>query len=197
MEAETRAPEVPRVKLGSKKLEVSRLGLGCFQLTGLFKAPLSDEEGIAVIKQAFDRGITFFDTADRYGPHKTEILIGKALKQLPREKVRVASKFGIVKLECGVLKTNGKPECVGACCEASLDRLGVEYIDLYYQYRVGLTVRIEDTVSTELCIICFLEEVSGGGEGEVHQAVVKGEARHDQVCTCYASHPITALQMVW
>ncbi|URE38297.1 auxin-induced protein [Musa troglodytarum] len=156
MEAETRAPEVPRVKLGSKKLEVSRLGLGCFQLTGLFKAPLSDEEGIAVIKQAFDRGITFFDTADRYGPHKTEILIGKALKQLPREKVRVASKFGIVKLECGVLKTNGKPECVGACCEASLDRLGVEYIDLYYQYRVGLTVRIEDNVSTELCIICFL-----------------------------------------
>ncbi|CAL9108537.1 unnamed protein product, partial [Musa acuminata var. zebrina] len=77
MEAETQAPEVPRVKLGSQGLEVSRLGLGCFQLTGLINAPLSDEEGIAFIKQAFDRGITFFDTADRFGQHKNEILIGK------------------------------------------------------------------------------------------------------------------------
>ncbi|THU69976.1 hypothetical protein C4D60_Mb08t20110 [Musa balbisiana] len=187
MEAETQAPEVPRVKLGSQGLEVWRLGLGCFQLTRLINAPLSDEEGIAFIKQAFDRGITFFDTADRYGQHKNEILIGKALKELPREKVQVASKFGIVKLEGGVLMTNGK--CVRACCEASLDRLGVEHKDLCYQHRVDLTVRIEDTMRGA-------EEVSGGGEGEVHRAV-GGEPRHDQACACCASHPITALQMRW
>uniref|UniRef100_A0A804K8T4 NADP-dependent oxidoreductase domain-containing protein n=1 Tax=Musa acuminata subsp. malaccensis TaxID=214687 RepID=A0A804K8T4_MUSAM len=145
MEAETQAPEVPRVKLGSQGLEVSRLGLGCFQLTGLINAPLSDEEGIAFIKQAFDRGITFFDTADRFGQHKNEILIGKALKQLPREEVQGASKFGIVKLE---------------------------------GHHGGA------------------EEVSGGGEGEVHRAV-GGEPRHDQACACCASHPITALQIRW
>ncbi|CAL9038902.1 unnamed protein product, partial [Musa banksii] len=86
-----------------------------------------------------------------------------------------------------------------ACCEASLDRLGVEYKDLCYQHRVDLTVRIEDTVRTDLCIICFhggAEEVSGGGEGEVHRAV-GGEPRHDQACACCASHPITALQIRW
>ncbi|KAJ8491055.1 hypothetical protein OPV22_012776 [Ensete ventricosum] len=105
MEAETQAPEVPRVKLGYQGFEVSRLGLECLQLAGL----LSDEEGIAVIKQAFDHGITFFDTADRYGPHKkNEILIGKALKQLPGEKVQAR---------------NEKAERVRASCEAILDRL--------------------------------------------------------------------------
>ncbi|MBA0681478.1 hypothetical protein Goari_023278 [Gossypium aridum] len=89
-----------RVKLGSQGLEVSRLGFGCVGLSGVYNAPLSHDEGCSVIKEANNRGITFFDTADAYGDkHDNEIMLGKALKHLPREKIQVATKFGVVKWE--------------------------------------------------------------------------------------------------
>ncbi|MBA0585275.1 hypothetical protein Gorai_016056, partial [Gossypium raimondii] len=117
----------------------------------VYNAPLSHEEGCSIIKEAFSRGITFFDTADIYGEkHDNEIMLGKALKQLPREKIQVATKFGFVKLESKgrpLIEVKGSPQHVRACCEASLERLDVDYIDLYFQHRVDTSVPIEDTVS--------------------------------------------------
>ena len=164
---------VPRVKLGAQGLEVSTLGFGCFGLTGAYGTALDDEAAAAVVAHAFRRGVTFFDTSDIYGPHTNEILLGKvrstsiiiitygftrhlmaassssqALKQLPREQVQVATKFGLTRDAAGGAWTPcGRPEYVRACCEASLRRLAVDCIDLYYQHRVDTTVPIEDTVS--------------------------------------------------
>ncbi|OAY76636.1 Perakine reductase, partial [Ananas comosus] len=139
---------IPRVKLGSQGLEVSKLGFGCMGLSGFYNSPVDDEAGLAVIKRAFESGITFFDTSDVYGPRTNEILVGKALKQLPREKVQLATKFGVVGFDLTkqTQQINGRPEYVRACCEASLERLGVEYIDLYYQHRIDQTVPIEETM---------------------------------------------------
>ncbi|KAJ0015302.1 hypothetical protein Pint_20510 [Pistacia integerrima] len=118
-------------------------------LTGIYNDPVPEEFGISIIKHACDQGITFFDTSDVYGPHTNELLVGKALKQLPREKVQLATKFGVVKINGSQLQTIcGTPEYVRSCCEASLKRLDVEYIDLYYQHRIDTTVPIEDTVRT-------------------------------------------------
>ncbi|GKV27330.1 hypothetical protein SLEP1_g36515 [Rubroshorea leprosula] len=97
------------------------------------------EVGISIIKHAFHSGITFFDTSDFYGANTNEVLVGKALKQLPREKVELATKFGIVKWDSNGVVVKGTPEYVRSCCEASLNRLGVEYIDLYYQHRIDTT----------------------------------------------------------
>ena len=149
-------------------------------LSGGYNSPLSEEEGKAIIKHAFNQGITFFDTSDIYGPHTNEILIGKAsancftnllddmiflingslfremkeiwyfqaLKELPREEIQLATKFGIVSMfGDGGMKVNGTPGYVRACCEASLQRLQVDCIDLYYQHRIDQTVPIEETVS--------------------------------------------------
>ncbi|XXG42137.1 hypothetical protein AAC387_Pa01g2476 [Persea americana] len=92
--------KMPRVKLGSQGLEVSRLGFGCGGLSGIYNSPLPHEDGISVIKHAFDRGVTFFDTSDIYGPNNdNEFIVGKALKQLPRENIQLATKFGIVKID--------------------------------------------------------------------------------------------------
>ena len=139
-------PQAPRAKLGSQGLEVSKLGFGCMGLTGSYNAPLGDEAVAAVVEHAFRRGVTFFDTSDAYGPHTNETLLGRALGRLPRGQVQVATKFGIGQGAAGGLTVCGKPEYVRACCEASLLRLGVGYIDLYYQHRVDTTVPIEDTV---------------------------------------------------
>ncbi|RDX85097.1 Perakine reductase, partial [Mucuna pruriens] len=92
--------QVPRVKLGSQGLEVSRLGFGCGGLSGIYNAPLSHEEGCSIIKEVFNKGVTFFDTSDIYGHnHDNEIMVGKALKQLPREKVQLATKFGVIRYD--------------------------------------------------------------------------------------------------
>jgi aryl-alcohol dehydrogenase-like predicted oxidoreductase len=114
-------------------------------LTGSYNAPLGEEAVAAVVAHAFRRGVTFFDTSDAYGPHTNETLLGKALKQLPREQVQVATKFGIGQGAAG-MTVCGTPEYVRACCEASLRRLDAGYIDLYYQHRVDTNVPIEDTV---------------------------------------------------
>ncbi|KAF7100360.1 hypothetical protein CFC21_101887 [Triticum aestivum] len=105
-------PVIPRVGLGTQGLEVSKLGLGCMGLTGSYNSPLDDDAGAAIIAHAFRRGITFFDTSDFYGAHANEILLGKALKQLPREQVQVATKFGI-QLQAGGTSLCGQPEYVG------------------------------------------------------------------------------------
>ncbi|XP_038970235.1 probable aldo-keto reductase 1 [Phoenix dactylifera] len=156
-------------------------------LSGAYDSAHSEEYGIAVIKHAFSKRITFFDTSDFYGPRACEILIGKALKQLPREKIQLATKFGIVGVDQTGFVVNGRPEYVRACCEASLERLGVEYIDLYYQHRVDKTVPIEDTM------------------GELKKLVEEGKVKYiglsepspDTIRRAHAVHPITALQMEW
>ncbi|XP_039139348.1 probable aldo-keto reductase 1 [Dioscorea cayenensis subsp. rotundata] len=179
---------IPRVELGTQGLQVSKLGFGCMGLTGAYNSPLPEEKGIAIIKHAFNQGITFFDTSDVYGPLTNEILIGKALKELPREEIQLATKFGIVRGRPGLgMQVNGKPEYVRACCEASLNRLQVDYIDLYYQHRIDQTVPIEETI------------------GELKKLVEEGklkyiglsEASPDTIRRAHAVHPISAVQIEW
>ncbi|TVU35909.1 hypothetical protein EJB05_17816 [Eragrostis curvula] len=178
---------VPRVKLGTQGFEVSKLGFGCMGLTGSYNSPLDDAAAAAVVAHAFSRGVTFFDSADVYGAQgANEILLGKALKQLPREQVQVATKFG-VRQDAGGVTVCGRPEYVRACCEASLCRLGLDYIDLYYQHRVDTTVPIEDTI------------------GELKKLVEEGKVKHiglseaspDTIRRAHAVHPITAVEMEW
>ncbi|KAK9930923.1 hypothetical protein M0R45_018225 [Rubus argutus] len=179
--------QIPKVKLGNQGLEVSRLGFGCGGLSGIYKAtPLSHEAGCSVIREAFDRGITFFDTSDLYGHnHDNEIMVGKALKQLPREKVQLATKFGIVRFEGLQIGVNGTPEYVRACCEASLKRLNVDYIDLYYQHRVDVSVPIEDTIGELKKLV---------NEGKIRY-IGLSEAGIETIMRAHAVHPITAVQM--
>ncbi|XP_020590266.1 probable aldo-keto reductase 1 [Phalaenopsis equestris] len=178
---------IPKVKLGSHGLEVSKLGFGCMGLTGVYNPAVSEELGLSIIKEAFNRGITFFDTSDIYGPHINEILIGKALKQLPREKIQLATKFGIEKLEKTTMVVNGRPDYVRSCCEASLRRLGVDYIDLYYQHRIDRTVPIEETVRELKKLV---------EEGKV-KFIGLSEASPDTIRRAHLIHPITAVQMEW
>ncbi len=168
--------------LGS--LTVSALGLGCMGMSE-FYGPADEAEGIATIHRALDLGCTLLDTADVYGPHTNEILVGKAVKGR-RDGVVIATKFGIVRDPDDPLKRgiSGKPAYVRACCEASLRRLGVDTIDLYYQHRIDRDTPIEDTV------------------GEMARLVQEGKVRHlglseaspatlERAC---AVHPIAALQ---
>nr|UVI66438.1 AKR1 [Plumbago zeylanica] len=178
--------KVPRVKLGSQGLEVSKLGFGCMSMTGVYNAPLDQEEVSALIKHAFDRGVTFFDTADIYGANENEVLVGKALKQLPREQIQLATKFGFVSMgPQSVIK--GTPEYVRASCEASLKRLEVDYIDLYYQHRVDTSVPIEDTMGELKMLV---------EEGKI-KYIGLSEASVDTIRRAHAVHPITAVQMEW
>ncbi|WOL15267.1 perakine reductase-like [Canna indica] len=185
--AEPVAVHIPRVKLGTQGLEVSKLGFGCMGLTGVYNTPVSDEAGISIIKHAFDNGVTFFDTSNVYGPHTNEILLGKALKQLPREKIQVATKFGIASSDRRSWVINGKPEYVRASCEESLERLGLDYIDLYYQHRVDQTVPIEETMGELKKLV---------EEGKV-KYIGLSEASADTIRRAHAVHPISALQMEW
>ncbi|KAK7345912.1 hypothetical protein VNO77_16528 [Canavalia gladiata] len=182
----TNQVHIPRVKLGNQGLEVSRLGFGCGCLTGYYNAPLSHEDGSLIIKEAFNKGITFFDTADIYGHnHDNEFMVGKALKELPREKVQLATKFGIFISDEIPFGVKGTPEYVRECCEASLKRLDVNYIDLYYQHRVDTTVPIEDTVGELKKLV---------EEGKI-KYIGLSEANADTIKRAHAVHPITALQM--
>ncbi|MFQ6653198.1 hypothetical protein Gotur_024722 [Gossypium turneri] len=179
--------QIPRVKLGTQGLEVSKLGFGCMGLTGVYNDPVHEEVGISIIKHAFHRGITFFDTSDFYGPKTNEILVGKALKQLPREKVQLATKFGIEKMDSAGVTINGTPEYVRACIEASLKRLDVDYIDLYYQHRVDTNTPIEDTMSELKKLV---------EEGKIKYIGLSG-ASPETIKRAHAVHPITALQIEW
>ncbi|XP_076918688.1 perakine reductase-like [Bidens hawaiensis] len=175
-----------RFNLGTQGLEVSRLGYGCMGLTGVYNNPLSEQDAIKVLKQAFTLGITFFDTADVYGAdHANEILIGKLLKELPRDKIQLATKFGIYKIEPGKVTVKGGAEYARECCEGSLKRLGVDYIDLYYIHRIDTTVPIEDT----------MEELKKMVEEGKLKYIGLSDANADTIRRAHAVRPITALQM--
>ncbi|KAM1223042.1 hypothetical protein ACFX2J_010486 [Malus domestica] len=179
--------QIPRVKLGNQGFEVSQLGFGCMGLTGIYNDPVPEEVGISIIKYAFDKGITFFDTADVYGSHTNEVLIGKALKQLPRDQIQLATKFGIVGFDSNGVVVNGTPEYVRSCCDTSLKRLGVDYIDLYYQHRVDTSIPIEDT----------MEELKKLVEEGKIKYIGLSEASPDTIRRANAVHPIAAIQMEW
>jgi len=126
------------------RLAVSELGYGCFGLSGVYGAA-DDEQSIRVIRKAVELGVTMLDTADAYGPFHNETLLGQALRGI-RDKVIVATKFGQIRKPDGTRGVLGTPEYVREACHASLKRLGIDTIDLYYQHRIDKTVPIEDTV---------------------------------------------------
>lgn len=177
---------VPLRKLGTQGLQVPVIGFGCMGLTAAYPPFPSEEEGIALLKYAFEKGVTFFDTADMYGPSTNEILVGKALKHLPREKVQLATKFGNV-FENGEMVVKGSREYVRKACEDSLKRLDVECIDLYYQHRVDQSVPIEETMGELKKLV---------EEGKV-KYIGLSEASPDTIQRAHAIHPISAVQIEW
>ncbi|XP_051118313.1 auxin-induced protein PCNT115-like [Andrographis paniculata] len=179
---------VARIKLG-QGLEVSKQGLGCAAMTGSYGPPKPESEMIELIRHAINSaGVTFLDTSDAYGPYHNEILVGKALKGGGmREKVEIATKFGISKNEKWELEINGRPEYVRASCEASLKRLDVDCIDLYYAHRIDTRVPIEVTMGELKKLV---------EEGKI-KYIGLSEASASTIRRAHAVHPITAVQNEW
>ncbi|MBN1698423.1 MAG: aldo/keto reductase [Spirochaetales bacterium] len=170
-------------KLGNQGLEVSVIGLGCMGMSDFYGSP-NDPESTKTIHRALDLGCTFLDTADMYGPFTNEKLVGKAIKDR-RDEVVLATKFGIQRREDGgFIGINGRPAYVKASCDASLRRLGVEVIDLYYQHRVDSEVPIEETVGA-MAELVQAGKVKYIGLSEADPAVIR---------KAYTVHPISALQ---
>jgi len=170
-------------RLGAQGLEVSALGLGCMGMSE-FYGRTDESEAVATIHRALELGVTFLDTADMYGPFVNEQLVGKAIAG-HRDQVVLATKFGNVRGERGeFLGINGRPEYVREACEASLRRLGVDTIDLYYQHRVDLETPIEETVGA-------MAELAR--EGKVRYLGLS-EAAPATIRRAHAVHPISALQ---
>jgi aryl-alcohol dehydrogenase-like predicted oxidoreductase len=167
--------------LGGSGIEVSAIGLGCMSLSGIYGAS-SDDDGIALIRAALDHGITLLDTSDAYGAGHNEELVGKAIKGR-RSEVVLATKFGNLGGRGGKF-ADGRPEYVASSCEASLKRLGVETIDLYYQHRVDPMVPIEETVGAMARLVA---------QGKV-RALGLSEARPETVRRAQKVHPIAAVQ---
>jgi aryl-alcohol dehydrogenase-like predicted oxidoreductase len=169
-------------KLGTQGLEVGAIGLGCMGMSAFYGAT-DENEAIATIHRALELGVTLLDTADIYGPHTNERLVGRAIADR-REQVVLATKFGNVLDPDGTRRIDGRPEYVHEACDASLDRLGVDHIDLYYQHRVDANTPIEETV---------------GAMGELVQAgkvryIGLSEAAPATIRTAHGVHPISALQ---
>jgi aryl-alcohol dehydrogenase-like predicted oxidoreductase len=169
--------------LGKTGLQVSKIGLGCMGMSDFYGT--SDEQrSIATMMAALDHGVTFFDTADMYGPFTNEKLVGKAI-QGRREEVTIATKFGNVRAEDGgFLGIRGDAEYVRKACDASLERLGVDVIDLYYQHRVDRSVPIEETVGA-MSELVQAGKVRYLGLSEASAATIR---------RAHAVHPISALQ---
>ncbi len=172
-----------RRRLGKTGLEVSALGLGCMAMTALY-GPVDQDEAIATIREALDAGADFLDTADAYAEGKNEELVGRALAGGYRKKALIATKFGNVRSPDGKPAANGRPEYVAEACNASLARLGVETIDLYYQHRVDASVPIEDTVGAMKRLV---------EQGKVRYLGLS-EAGAKTIRRAAAVHPIAALQ---
>jgi aryl-alcohol dehydrogenase-like predicted oxidoreductase len=170
--------------LGSEGLKTSQLGLGCMGMSD-FYGKRDDEESIDVIRRAYELGITFFDTADMYGPYTNEILVGKAIKDF-RKNITLATKFGIVRDPSDPSKrgVNGKPEYVRSSCEGSLKRLGVDVIDLYYLHRKDPATDIEETVGA-MAELVKEGKIRGIGLSEVNAVTLR---------RAHEVHPISALQ---
>jgi len=173
---------IPTRRLGHSTLDVSAIGLGCMGLSGVY-GPADDTESIALIQRAIDLGVNHVDSSDMYGWGHNEDVIGKALKGR-RDRVVLATKFGQVQNPGGPNLVNGRPEYVVQACDASLKRLGVDVIDLYYQHRVDPTVPIEETV--------------GGMKRCVEAGKVRflglSEAAPGTVRRAHRVHPLSALQ---
>jgi len=169
--------------LGNAKLAVSEQGFGCMGLTSFYGAPADEDEAIRLIHKAIDLGVTFFDTAESYGPFTNEKLVGRAL-QGRRDSVVVATKFAWEWLANGERRLNSRPDHIFKVVDESLQRLGTDHIDLYYQHRLDPQVPIEETV------------------GALAELVKQGKVRHiglsevgpKTIRRAHAVHPITALQ---
>src|SRR3954470_4346458 len=168
--------------LGSSGINVSAIGLGLMSMSGIY-GNANDDESIRVIHYALEKGINFLDSADMYGWGHNEELLGKALRGR-REGVIVATKFGQVKTPEGKQDVDGRPQFVMRACEASLKRLGIETIDLYYQHRVDAKVPIEETVGAMKRLV---------ETGKV-RAIGLSEARPETIRRAHNIHPITAVQ---
>ena len=174
---------IQTVNLGSQGLETSRQGLGCMGMSE-FYGDADENESIATIHRALELGVTLLDTSDIYGPFTNERLVGRAIAGR-RDGVVLATKFGIVRDEDGTRRgLNGRPDYVRKACEASLQRLGIEHIDLYYQHRVDPDTPIEETVGAMGELV---------GEGKVRYLGLS-EAVPETIRRAHATHPISALQ---
>jgi len=168
--------------LGKSGIKVSTIGLGLMSMSGIY-GNANDEESIRVIHHALDKGITHLDSADMYGWGHNETLLGKALKG-HRQGVIVATKFGQTKDAAGKQGVDGRPEYVQQACEASLKRLGIDVIDLYYQHRVDTNTPIEDTVGAMKRLV---------EQGKV-RAIALSEAAPETVRRAHKVHPLAAVQ---
>jgi aryl-alcohol dehydrogenase-like predicted oxidoreductase len=184
----TSDPTSQRAPRRLRDLTTSPLGLGCMGMSEFYggAAARDDEESVRTIHRALDLGVTLLDTADMYGPFTNERLVGRAIGSR-REEVVLATKFGNERREDGTRRVNGRPEYVRAACDASLQRLGVDHIDLYYQHRVDTTVPVEET---------------WGAMGELVTAgkvrfLGISEAAPETIRRADAVHPVTALQTEW
>ncbi len=177
---------VPKRRLGASGLDVTSIGLGLMSLSGTYGAS-TDDNGVAVIRHALDRGVHFLDSADMYGWGHNETLLGRALREAGpggRDRVIVATKFGQTRRESGGNSVDGRAEYVQTACEASLQRIGVDVIDLYYVHRVDPKVPIEETVGAMARLV---------EQGKV-RAIGLCEANPATIRRAHKVHPLSALQ---
>ncbi len=168
--------------LGSSQLAVSAMGYGCMGLSGPY-GPARDDDSIAVLKETFDLGITLFDTADVYGSGHNEELVGRALRGV-RDQTVLATKGGFQRHDDGSMSVNGNPDYIRSACEASLRRLGLDHIDLYYLHRVDPDVPVEDTVGAMADLV---------NDGKVRY-IGLSQTDSETLRRGHRTHPISALQ---